>query len=239
MQACFLEPWSHERFVDNRRILKGGFCMGQPTPLQLSSDLLTWLSDALADYEVRQSDKSFIAGALLVGGLHHYNAICYLVKAGAHSSAFALLRVEWQALINGLWMQLCCPEDQAAAYFSGKEFPGITKAINLVEKALAPLLTNGRKPFTEMRLVVGESMNVYTHMGSLQIQGFTKGREITSNFSDKQVAELLSISARIALYIATAMAWLNDDDTLENRIYAKFVEFQEAFVRLEIVHLRP
>lgn len=79
----------------------------------LCDELIAWFGVKTYNLVFPHSNKSYVAGALLRGAMDHFNAICYLAKAGAHTSAFALLRVEWQSLINGLWIHLICPEEQA------------------------------------------------------------------------------------------------------------------------------
>ena len=203
-----------------------------PNALELSYGILDWLSAQTSDLEFPHSNKSFIASALHYGAIDHFNAICYLVKAGAHSSAFALLRVEWQAFINGLWMQLVCPEDQAEKYWVGdREFPGLEAAIKQVMKNL-PEGAEGGKGITTLKVQLGKSMHIYTHMGALQIQGLTRTGEIASYFPAAQVDALLTVAVRIALYAATGLAWLKDDAFLEAAIEDEFLDFFKSLKKL-------
>jgi hypothetical protein len=82
-----------------------------------------WMGGVLEHYPIESSARELVAITCLYGALRHFNGICVLVEADAFASAFALLRVEWQALLNGAWLFAACPEHLLQDYALGaREF---------------------------------------------------------------------------------------------------------------------
>jgi hypothetical protein len=217
-----------------------------PSMLELANEILWWIRSKTSNVPVLHTHKSFVARALCRGAFDHFNAICYLTAAGANSSAHALLRVQWESLIRGLWIYLACPEQDVELYWSGRRrIPGLQQAIKAVEKGILRRAIKQGLPspkhwvLTDLQVAIGNLMHELTHMGARQMQAYTRGAsEIAPNFESEAVDSMLMFSTRIALYTVASFSWITENETLDNEAMAKYLDFQRRITWLGNVNVR-
>ena len=198
---------------------------------ELADQMHGWLGEITNDLGVPDEPRPRAAAALLYGALAHFNAICFLTKhAEGHPSAFALLRVQWQALLNGLWMHFCCPERHVKKYANGrKQFPHFDVLLTGIEGALG--ITVSSSPLSQQHAMMKESMHNFTHMGSLQITAISARGVVGTAYPQMQIDGLLITVVRIMLYTVAAVSKVSDTTALEQQARERFEEFHDELAR--------
>jgi hypothetical protein len=199
---------------------------------ELADQMHGWLGEITNDLGVPDAPRARAAAALLYGALAHFNAICFLTKhAEGHPSAFALLRVQWQALLNGLWMHYCCPQRHVKKYSRGrKQFPHFDVLLTGIEGALG-ITVGGSSPLSQQHSMMKESMHNFTHMGSLQIAAINARGVVGTAYPQMQIDGLLINVVRIMLYTVAAVSKVTETPTIEQQSRDRFEKFHDELAR--------
>lgn len=140
------------------------------------------------------------------------------MDARIYGSAFALLRVEFEAFIRATWLQLCATPDELAD-FERNDTLNLTfgQMINAIEqhqdfqyKVLSVLKQNAWR-----------AMNGYTHGGLHQVVRRMKNGNIQPNYEPEEVVEVLKASGYLALQSLLQIARLAENTDLEEEIIKK------------------
>ena len=103
-------------------------------------------------------------------------------------------------------------------FINNCEPPGIDKLILAIETI--PDYEEGLLKATKRN--VWKIMCSYTHGDFTQVASRNTATEITANYSEAQVAELVSGACSITLLVAVAFARLLDNETLANEIFSEY-----------------
>jgi len=186
-----------------------------------SGKWLTECNTRLDGREVGTSDRNRVAGGLFHLSLEHHGAIQLLIsnKPYPHyGSAYALLRPQFEGFVRGVWFHHCANEQALKNFINNCEPPGINKLILAIETI--PGYEEGLLKATKRN--VWKIMCSYTHGGFTQVASRNTATEITANYSEAQVAELVSGACSITLLVAVAFARLLDNETLANEIFSEY-----------------
>jgi len=153
--------------------------------------------------------------------LEHHGAIQLLIsnKPYPHyGSAYALLRPQFEGFVRGVWFHHCANEQELKNFIDNCEPPGIDKLILAIETV--PGYEEGLLKATKRN--VWKIMCSYTHGGFIQVASRNTATEITANYSDAQVSELVSGACSITLLVAVTFARLLNNETLANEIFDEY-----------------
>jgi hypothetical protein len=185
-----------------------------------------WMGGVLEHYPIESSARELVAITCLYGALRHFNGICVLVEADAFASAFALLRVEWQALLNGAWLFAACPEHLLQDYALGaREFPKIPRLIKEVESKLEHQIGKSRV-LTDTQVRIGKFMHNHTHAGHHQIYRLIDKGLVAETGSPRELDGLLFISLRMALMALALLALVAKDEDLAHQVDSRLEELR-------------
>ncbi len=145
------------------------------------------------------AERYKISAGLLHLSLEHFGSIVILVEKNLNGSASALIRLQYEALIRGVWYQYCASDVQVERFSAGKNPPDIKTMINSIEAKLE----FKNKAFTYVHESSWVTMNGYTHGGIEQIQRRYSDTEIKSRFTDEERKDLVISSCAIALTATT------------------------------------
>ncbi len=155
------------------------------------------------------SKRSHLAGGCLHACIEHGTAIVVLVGEGLNGSALALVRLQFEAYLRGIWLAQCASDsevDKAAR----DDFPKIDSIIRSLEK---PGLLDG----SFLSMIKRDSwkpLNSLTHTGYQQIGPRLKKDGIGSYFDDDQIRTALNWAEALAVLGAVAFAGLAKDEQL-------------------------
>lgn len=154
--------------------------------------------------------RSYLSGACLHASFEHGLAILVLVHEELYGSVLALIRLQFEAYVRGLWLAECATDSEVDKAGSDK-FPfQIDKMIASLEKSglldsamLSAIKSDAWKP-----------LNSLTHTGYQQIGPRLSKEGIGSHFNDDQIRVALNWAEALAILCTVAFAGLAKDDQL-------------------------
>ena len=100
-----------------------------------TSDMAGWLHQQLWEYSVPASTRTRLAAACFAMVQDHHDSIAAQIEKRLHSSAFALVRVLFEAYARGNWLANCATEDEVAAFQMDREPPPIARLLSALDEA--------------------------------------------------------------------------------------------------------
>jgi hypothetical protein len=176
----------------------------QPPPLRedvaavldSAQKLVHWIAERQDGLEVKTDDSTRIPGVLLDLCLEHHVGIVHLVTGRMNGPAFALIRVQFEALVRALWLHLCATPEELQAFLDKDFLPfNFGQMIEVIETHN----DFGDKVLSGIKLQVWKAMHGYTHGGMHQIARRIKGDSIEPNYEPEEITEVLKASGLFAL----------------------------------------
>ena len=174
--------------------------MSIETPLTRAADHSKWIDDSTDRLEIPSGNREAMAGALFDQVQEHHKAIQLLLKNSLVGSAFSLVRPTLETYVRGVWL-LRCASDKEVKNFTddkiiGKSFGDLIKEIEARPGYNVDVLSKVKKE-------AWSAMCSYAHGGFLQaVRRITPG-QITSNYSEDEMLEVIKSSSAIALLAAS------------------------------------
>ena len=91
-----------------------------------SEELIRWLDRLIETLSVPTNDRAVIAASCQDVALEHHKSIVLTTTAQFYGSAFALVRIEFEAYVRGQWLRYCASDDEVATF---KEFDRLDKKV--------------------------------------------------------------------------------------------------------------
>ena len=178
--------------------------------MQAAGDFVNLLQGAIHEQPVPSHTRSRAAGACFAVAQDHHHAIVLLIDHQLFASAFAMVRIEFEAYIRGEWLAQCASDEQVSGVVEGAEPPRIDALLAALEKI--PAFSEGR--LSEIKEHNWRSMCSYTHTGGLQIQRWQTADSLESNYSDDEVLEVLNFTEIIGAVSIVGMAGLAEKEQI-------------------------
>jgi hypothetical protein len=188
-----------------------------------ASDLSGWLHQQLWEYRVPASPRTRLAGACFAAVQEHHDAIATLIERKIYGSAFALVRVLFEAYVRGIWLANCATEREIVSFQKDIDPPGIGQQLLALEKA-----GFGDSQLSGIKKRSWKAMNSYTHTGMMQVWRWNSPDGIEPNFLEDEVVEALQFAGTVMLLSGLGMAAFNEDLSLSERILGKCTEWVES-----------
>ncbi|MDO8177475.1 MAG: hypothetical protein Q7T62_04455 [Undibacterium sp.] len=170
------------------------------------------------EFSVPGNNRVRAAGSCFAIAQEHHHAIVKLLECRLFSSAFSLIRVEFEAYVRGKWLSNCASDALVEAFIQGKEPPGI----NCLLEQLEMLDSFNEKMLSKIKQKTWKSMCAYTHTGGLHVQRWNTDDGIEANYEREEVLEVLKFAESIASFSVIGVAELASDEKLAERILASF-----------------
>jgi hypothetical protein len=169
------------------------------------------------------STRKRVSATLLHLSLEHHGAIQLLISNKPHphyGSAFALLRPEFEAYVRGVWFHRCASDQELADFTENDKLPsgGIDELIRAIETI--PGYEDGLLKSTKKS--TWKTMCDFTHGGRIQLVSRNSYTEISSNYTEEQIHELISAACSITLVVSVAFAALLDNNAMSNEILSSY-----------------
>ena len=129
--------------------------------------------------------KNVISISLACLSIEHNRSINLLVQNHNYGSAFALVRPQFEACVRSVWFYHCAGSVEIESYLKGGEPPKVHLMINSIEK----IDGYTEKQLSAIKAKVGKSLNGFTHGGDFHVKSRVIGKEIISNYDNKQIIE--------------------------------------------------
>ncbi len=171
---------------------------------------MAWVQQNLNGLKLADASKrSILSGGCLHASIEHGMAIVVLVDEGLHGSALALIRLQFEAYVRGLWLAQGasdCEVDKA-----GRDaFP----RINLMLESLETPGLLDSAVLSTIKADAWNELNSLTHTGYQQIGPRLNADGIGSRFDDDQIQIALNWAEALTILCAAAFAGLAKDDQL-------------------------
>jgi hypothetical protein len=162
------------------------------------------LYELLARHEYPTDTKTVFVIGCVDTALEHHQAIWLLAKSGLHGSAFAFVRLVYDAMFRALWINKCaCVEqiEQASRdelqWRMGQVRDDIKQAyFGNASQENAALVD---ECFERLKKVWSAACS-YTHSGALQIGRRFTFDEVKPNYSEGEIAEALNLATMAMLW---------------------------------------
>ena len=179
--------------------------------LEKQIEISKWVDKHLAIPFDFANDKDKWAFSCFDIVIEHHTSIVTLSNLKLYGSALSLYRVQYEALIRGLWLRYVATENDLSKFKSGKEPPRFQKLIESVETARN--IKSGL--LSHIKNKQWSIFNSFTHTGSealsMRIGNKTTGYD---NYQEDEIAARLRFSGLVLLICASEMAILTDNNEL-------------------------
>ena len=182
--------------------------------LSKAVDLVEWIHTQIDELCVPADLRTRLSCAAYAICMEHHASIIWLLMHDLNASAFAILRLEFEAYVRASWMRECATGLWFKKFASDSEFPKIGTLVEQLERT---------EMFREKVISVFKenswsNLCSYTHTGSLQIQRWITESSISPNYSDPEIAEAISCANAFGLLAAVGTSRLADDSELGLRL---------------------
>lgn len=150
----------------------------------------------------------------------HHHAIVVLVDHYRYASAFALLRIAFEAYVRGEWLAACATDHEVEAFVSGEEPPRIKVLLERLEQ------TEGfrQQVLSAIKAHAWDAMCAYTHTGGLHVQRWNTSEAIEPSYEEDEVKEVLDFAETIGSLAVIGVAKLAEDVEAARTVLEKFKE---------------
>lgn len=186
--------------------------------LQKAAEFVEWLRLSIHEQSLPANNRIRAAASCYAIAQDHHHAIVLLAEHRLYASGFALVRLEFEAYVRGVWIALCASDDEIAKFLSGGwEPPKIDNLLSSIEK----IPEFSVKVLSDIKNRSWKSMCGYTHSGGLHVQRWNTSDGIEPNYSSDEVEEVLSFSEIISALSVIGLAQLGGKDDIAMSVLAK------------------
>lgn len=191
--------------------------------IQHSDSLIRWLDSTINGVEVQANDRVRIASACLDLAMEHHKAVVLLAGNQVFGSAFALIRVMFEAYVRGVWIHRCATDQEIVRFASGELpcFAELLRGVEAIEGFEDRVLSAAKQKSWK-------KMNDFMHSGHNHAMRRNKDTTIESAYSKQEILEVLGFANAIGLLSAFEIARLAESEKLVEDILAKSMEFWGA-----------
>ena len=182
-----------------------------------SQRLDVWIDSKLEGLSTPSDIRSLLSSCCMDIVFEHHRAIGLLVANGLVGSAFALVRVVFEAYIRGLWIDRCATEEQLGRFEKDRLNIIFGEMINAVEQTDgfdAQILSQAKKSWWS-------PMNSFTHSGFAAVSRRVVENEICAKYEDSEVCEALNFVDAIATLALGYVAQLANNQILAEAVLRK------------------
>ncbi|MEE9338250.1 MAG: DUF5677 domain-containing protein [Methylococcaceae bacterium] len=185
--------------------------------LELSKDI----NRSLEGLTTEADDKYLFPGLFHSLVIEHHRSIVVLCENKLYSSASSLIRCIFEAYVKGLWFAKFATESDFEKLRNDTFNRDFYKLVNAIESKNQ----NGLKKAKER---YWPNLNSFTHSGTAQLSRRVKEDQITSNFDDVFIQQMLSFSNTYALLSCGQIIEMSGD-TNAYKVFSSIVNKHSDF----------
>lgn len=182
-----------------------------------AEEVIAWLDGRIDGVSIPSTFRGRSAGGSLDVALEHQKAIILLVEHSLYGSAFALVRVLFEAYVRGVWLHQCASEQDLHDFKREKlarTFQSLLDDIEQLDAFSSGVLSSIKK--TSWGL-----MNSLTHTGFSQVVSRNSSATIEPQYEKADILQAISFATAIGLMCAVEIAHLGNNDALANELLEK------------------
>ena len=147
--------------------------------------------------EYPQDTKTFLLRAYVDIALEHHDAIWLLAKCRLNGSAFAIVRLVFDAMFRAFWINKVATDEQIEQAIDDKLGFRISKILGQIKQGyFSDRPPEEAQQFDRLLQLLKEvwgPMCSYTHSGALQLARRFTGDELKRDYSEGEIAEALNL----------------------------------------------
>jgi hypothetical protein len=173
-----------------------------------------WINKNLTEEYSFENEKAKLAFTCFDLVMEHHAGIITLCNTKIYGSAFALLRVQYEAFIRGLWLKHVATDTEIKKFKKGQNIPKFGVLIEGVERELK--IESGLLSYIKDKQWA--LFNSFTHTGIEAVMRRIGSRSTGyDNYDAEEVVIALMFSGSIAIMCASELAILkNNKETIDN-----------------------
>jgi len=179
--------------------------------------LIQWLDAKVDGVAIPSNLRCRLAGGCLDVVLEHQKSILLLVDHQLIGSAFALVRLIFEAYIRGVWLHQCATEVELNLFKKGKLEKKFFELLNQIEM----LEAFDGKVLSEVKKRAWVSMNSFTHTGFDQVVRRNTADSIEPNYDNNEILEALGFANALGLLSVMEIAQIGNNEALANEVLEK------------------
>ena len=175
---------------------------------QRAKETMLWVHSRLDGLKLPgmpTSKRQAMAAACFHVAVEHEQGILVLIDDKVYASAFALMRVLFEAYLRGLWL-LHAASDEEINRAGKDKFPGASEAVKALE-------TKGYS-LTKIKAHSWSRLCSYTHTGYQQIGARLTPVGLGYDYKDEEVVDALTLANNVVLLAVIEFAQLADSEAL-------------------------
>ena len=195
--------------------------------IEQSEDLIQWLDRLIEGLSIPTNDRAMIVASCQEVALEHHKSILLTTTAQFHGSAFALVRIEFEAYVRGQWLRYCASDNEVATF---KERDRLDKTFGQMIDDLEGHEAFNVGVLSQIKRESWRDMNSFTHTGRLQVVRRISATEIGSNYPENEIVGTLNFADSMALLAALAIVNVTtgkmaDREALAEQLLERMKEF--------------
>jgi len=187
-----------------------------------SEKLIQWADSKINGLEVSSDDRPRIVASCFDIAIEHQKAIILLIAKKLYGSAFALIRLLFEAYIRGLWLNYCAYDKEITKFKKGKldkEFGQLIKDIEKIDGYDVGILLKAKQTGWKV-------MNSFTHSGFNQVVRRNTDSTIEPNYPVEEIEEAINFTNAIGLLSYLEISFLAKKNELSIEILEKTKEIE-------------
>lgn len=190
-----------------------------------AGEFVEWLRQSIHEQELPSNNRVRAAASCYAIAQDHHHAIVLLIENRLYASSFALIRLEFEAYIRGLWLSQCATDARVDRFISGKKckFLETNNLISDIEKNYK----ENEKTLSKIKKQGWDSMCAYTHTGGIHVQRWNTSDAIEPNYSKEEVEEVLSFSEMFGALATIGIAELGGLEDIARKVFEKIESMSE------------
>ena len=175
--------------------------------IRRSEEFIRWLDPRINGVVFEANDRLRLSSGCLDMVHEHQKAIVLLVANQLTGSAFALVRMIFEAYLRGVWLHQCATEAEVEEFKGDRLHLSMKSLIDRVETL------DGFKAgiLSATKQKSWAAMNSFTHTGYAQAVRRLTEESIEPNYDPEEVMEVLTFADGMALLAAAEIAHIAGD----------------------------
>lgn len=188
--------------------------------------LIKKLWDTTNNLPIDSDERSRLGAGCLQLAQDHHAGILFLVETTLYSSAFALLRTQYESLIRGLWILKVASNKQLEEYKKNQRVSSINEALD----ALLAASNYEKDSFRAIKKSL-KLMHSFTHSGFLANLNHQDSNSIQPNYKINEILNLIKFSNFFGIWASIEVLHLSKKDNTElisllETIYSEITDSQ-------------
>lgn len=162
---------------------------------KITGNLYPWIERRLDGLDIPKNSRSLLSVSCHDVVIEHHVAVVTLFNARIYGSAFTLVRPVFETFVRGVWLKNCASDADLSKYKKDKLDFSFQTLLNEIEKTEA----FKSKSLSALKEQAWDAMNSYVHGGIQQISRRLSDGEISPDFLEQEIQEVLKLSQTFAL----------------------------------------